>query len=408
MTGHAHAHDTSLDEALERIAARVRPLPVEEVALDQALGRVLAEPIASEVDVPAFARACMDGFAVRAQDTFAASSYDPVSLQVVGTVLPGQPGEPPAVGAGQTVRIMTGAPLPPGADAVVPVERVEVRGERVRLVAPLPPGKHVARRGEEVRAGEALLAPGRRLRPADVGLLASVGRARVRVHRRPRVAVLTTGDELVEPGRPLPPGRTYESNGALLAACVRACGLEPRRVGPVRDGREPLGAALDACDEDVVLTTGATSAGQEDVLPALVAERGELWFRGVDVRPGHPVAFGRVGERLHALLPGNPVAAWVCFHVLARPALRMLEGEPPERALVAPRRRRGRLVAKVTSSAGRTDLVRVTIDDEGGVAPLAGGSAALLSASRASGLLRVPRALEGLEAGAEVWVEEYE
>ncbi len=408
MTRHTHTHDTSLDEALEVIASRVRPLPAEEVALDEALGRVLAEAVSSDVDVPGFARACMDGFAVRAQDTFPASSYEPVSLQVVGTVLPGQAAAPPTVGAGQAVKIMTGAPLPPGSDAVVPVERVEVKGERVRLVTPLAPGKHVARKGEEVRAGEPLLAAGRRLRPADVGLLASVGRARVRVHRRPRVAVLTTGDELVPPGRPLPEGRTYESNGALLVACARACGLSPRRAGPVRDGREPLGAALDACDEDLVLSTGATSAGQEDVLPQLVTERGELWFRGVDMRPGHPVAFGRVGERLHALLPGNPVAAWVCFHVLARPALRLLEGEPRAQALAAPRRRRGRLVAKVTSSAGRTDLVRVTIDEDGGVAPLAGGAAALLAASRASGLLRVPRALEGLEAGAEVWVEEYE
>ncbi|MCO5166839.1 MAG: molybdopterin molybdotransferase MoeA [Planctomycetes bacterium] len=401
-----HAHGLSIDDALALIAAKVAALPVEDVALDRALGRVLAEDVASDLDVPGFDRACMDGFALRAADSFGASSYEPVSLAVVGAAAAGHASPP--VGPGQAVRISTGARLPAGADAVVPIEHVEVRGERVRLVAAVAPGKHVARRGDEVRQGAPLLDAGRRLRPVDVGLLASVGRAQVRVHRRPRVAVVTTGDELVAPGQPLPEGRTYEANGALLAACARGCGLDPRRAGPVADTREALAAALDACDEDLVLSTGATSAGPDDVLPELVAARGELWLRGVDMRPGHPVAFGRAGARVHALLPGNPVAAWVCFHVLARPALRLLEGEPPAAALAPPLRRPGRLAAKVTSAAGRTDLVRVTIDAQGAVTPLPGGSAALLAASRAQGLLRVPRALEGLEAGAEVWVEVFE
>jgi molybdopterin molybdotransferase len=400
-----HEHERSVDEALALLAGQVAPLGVEEVALDDALGRVLAAPVAAEVDVPGFDRACMDGFAVRAADTFGASSYEPVTLALVGTVLPGPAAAAPAVGPGQAVRIMTGSPVPPGADAVVPVERAEVRGERLRLVTAWPPGKHVARTGEEVRRGEPLLAQGRRLRPADVGLLASVGRARVLAYRRPRLAVVPTGDELVQPGAVRPPGGTYEANGHLLAACARRLGLAVRRVPAVPDRRAALEAALGACEEDLVVTSGATSAGQEDVLPLVVAERGELWLRGVDMRPGHPVAFGRLGGRIVALLPGNPVAAWVCFHALVRPVLRLLEGEPAAAALT-PARRRGRLAAKVTSAAGRTDFVRVTIDDDGAVAPLAGGAAALLAASRASGLLRVPRALEGLEAGAEVWVEE--
>lgn len=409
MIGHHHHHHhqgLSVEDALALLATKVAPLAAEELPLDQALGRVLAEEVRSDVDVPAFAKACMDGFALRAADTFGASSYEPVSLAIRGTILPGAATQP--LGAGEATRIMTGAPLPEGADAVVPVEVVDVRGERLRLVAALPPGKHVARRGEEVRRGDALLAAGRRLRPADLGLLASVGRARVRVHRRPRVAVLSSGDELVAPGSPLGVHRTYDANGALLRACARALGLEPRDLGAVPDRREALEAAFAGASVDLVLSSGATSAGQEDVLPGIVEGQGELFFRGVDLRPGHPVAFGRVGARLHALLPGNPVAAWVCFHVLVRPVLRLLEGEPREQALAPPRRRRGRLGAKITSHAGRTDFVRVAVDADGVVTPLPGGSAALLSASRADGLVRVPRELEGLEAGAEVWVEEYE
>lgn len=401
---------TSLEAALALLGdGRLGPLPVEEVDLDEATGRVLAEEVRAAVDVPAFPRACMDGWALRAADTFGASTWEPATLAVLpGSVLPGQPAPGP-VEPGSCVKIMTGARLPRGADAVVPWERAELRGERLRLVAASPPGKHVARPGEDVRAGTALLAAGRRLRPADVGLLASVGRARVRVRARPRLLALPSGDELLDPARTpveeaaarLAEGRTFESNGRMLLACARALGLPARRGPALPDRREAIEAALLGADADVVLTTGATSTGQEDVLPLVLAERGELWLHGVDLRPGHPVGLGRLGPRFVGLLPGNPAAAWTCFHLLVRPALRLLEGEPPAAALVHPSRR-GRLAARITSSAGRTDVVRVRLDRDGAVTPLPGGSAALLSASQADGLVIVPRALEGLEAGTEV------
>lgn len=419
VRGKGFGEPTSIEDTLALLAARVAPLTgADEVPLDEALGRVLAADVASAVDVPAFRKACMDGFAVRAADTYGASSYDPATLDLAaGTLLPGSVGATfgptPVLAAGQALRIMTGARLPEGADAVLPWERAEVRGERVRVVAALAPGKHVARPGEDVRRGAQLLAAGRRLRPADLGLLASVGLARVPVRRRPRVAVLPSGDELLDPTTTTPDqaqsalaaGRTFESNGALLAALVRSRGLPVRRAGALPDRRAALEAALLGAEEDVLLTTGATSTGQEDVLPLVLAERGELWVHGVDLRPGHPVGLGRLGARLVALLPGNPVAAWTCFQVLVVPLLRLLEGEPAAAALV-PRRRRGRLAEKLTSAAGRTDVVRVTIDEAGDVRPLPGGSSALLGASRADGLVRVPRDLEGLEAGAEVWVED--
>lgn len=413
VRGKGFGEPTSIEAALALLAERVVPLAgADEVPLDEALGRVLAADVTSAVEVPAFRKACMDGFAVRAADTFGASSYDPITLEVApGSVLPGGAGA--TLAPGQALRIMTGARLPEGADAVVPWERADLRGERVRLVAAFAPGKHVARPGEDVPRGARLLAAGRRLRPADLGLLAAVGVARVQVRRRPRVAVLPSGDELLDATATTPDaartaleaGRTFESNGALLAACVRSRGLPVRRARALPDRRAELEAALAAADEELVLTTGATSTGQEDVLPLVLAERGELWVHGVDLRPGHPVGLGRLGARHVALLPGNPVAAWTCFHVLVVPLLRLLEGEPAEAALV-PRRRRGRLAEKVTSAAGRTDVVRVMVDAEGGVRPLPGGSSALLGASRADGLLRVARGLEGLEAGTEVWVED--
>lgn len=421
VRGKGFGEPTSIEDALALLAARVVPLAgEEELPLDDALGRVLATDVSSAVDVPAFRKACMDGFAVRAADTYGASSYDPATLDVVpGTLLPGAVGATfgptlgPVLAAGQALRIMTGARLPEGADAVLPWERADVRGERVRVVAALAPGKHVARPGEDVRRGAQLLAAGRRLRPADLGLLASVGLARVKVRRRPRVAVLPTGDELLDPttttldeaAGALAAGRTFESNGALLAACARSRGLPVRRGRALPDRRAALEAALEGAEEELLLTTGATSTGQEDVLPLVLAERGELWVHGVDLRPGHPVGLGRLGARHVALLPGNPVAAWTCFHVLVVPLLRLLEGEPAAAALV-PRRRRGRLAEKLTSAAGRTDVVRVTIDEAGAVRPLPGGSSALLGASRADGLVRVARDLEGLEAGTEVWVED--
>ena len=315
----------SVAQALEAVLNRVRPRPAEEVPLAAALGRVLAEDVRASFDIPPFANSQMDGFAVRAGDLSGATRAHPVSLDVTGTIAAGA-SELPAVEPGRAVRIMTGAPLPPGADAVVKVEDCEVvgSGRQALMFATPRPGEFVRSAGEDVAAGDLVLEQGRRLRPADVGMLAGLGRAVVNVASRPRVAVLTTGDELVSPGRALGPGQIYNSNAYVLAAAVAEVGAEPVVLGTVRDERSALGAALRAAtDFDVALTTGGVSVGDFDFVKEVMAEIGmERRFWQVAQKPGKPLVFAERDGKLLFGLPGNPVSALVCFELYVAPALR--------------------------------------------------------------------------------------
>jgi molybdopterin molybdotransferase len=392
-------------EEVERfLAERVRALPPEPVAVEECLGRVLAEDVRAEVDVPAFARAAMDGFALRGADSFGASDYDPLALAVIGEALPGRP-YAGAVGAGEAVRIMTGAPVPEGADAVAPAEICEEAGGRVAVREAVPPQRHVGARGEDVRAGETVLTAGRRLRPQDAGVLASIGRASVACHRRPRAALLMTGDELLPPGRRPEGARIVDSNSLVLrglaardGALVAACEWLPDRPEKIR-------AALSRDDADVLLVSGGSSVGREDHAPRLVAELGSLDFHGVAMRPSSPAGLGRIGGRWIFLLPGNPVSCLCAYEFFAGPALRALGGRPrawPHRRVRLP------LARKIGSMIGRVDYVRVAIE-AGRVVPLATSGASILSSTvRAAGAVIVPRGLEGLPEGAEVEVLLYD
>lgn len=392
-------------EEVERfLAARVRALPAESVGLLDAIGRVLAEDVRAGLDVPAFARAAMDGFAVRGADTFGASDYDPIALGVIGEALPGRP-FPGRVGSGEAVRIMTGAPVPEGADAVAPAETCEAQGARVAVREAVPPLRHVGARGEDIRAGELVLRAGRRLRPQDVGLLASLGAASVSCRRRPRVALLVTGNELVPPGRAPDGARIVDSNSLVLrglaardGALVTACEWLPDRPEEIR-------AALLRADADVLLVSGGSSVGQEDFAPRLVAELGSLDFHGIAMRPSSPTGLGRIGDRLVFLLPGNPVSCLCAYEFFAGPTLRALGGRPrawPHRRVRLP------LARKIGSMIGRVDYVRVAIE-QGRVVPLATSGASILSSTvRAAGTVIVPRGLEGLPEGAEVEVLLYD
>ncbi len=394
---------TDLEEALEILRSGVGPLEEESVPVPRALGRTLARDVVSDVDVPAFDKSAMDGFALRGEETFGASPTDPVSLEVVGEILPGDPGDL-EVGPGQAVRIMTGGALPRGVDAVLMAEHATDREDSVQVHGSVVPGRNVARAGEDVRAGDTVLKRGRLVRPADLGVLASIGRASVEVTRRPEVGILTTGNELVEPDSPDAGGRArvVDSCGYMLEGLVTRTGGVPRRLGALRDDRDALRGALQAFDGDVLLTTGATSTGKEDYLPGLLAELGELCVHGVNIRPASPVGFGRLGRSLVVLLPGNPVAAMVGFDVFVRPALQLLLGQREERWN---RRVWGRLRRKLASALNRTDFVRVQLVGEEEVEPLrSGGAGVLTSVTRADGFVIVPRDDEGLEAGTEVEV----
>lgn len=393
----------NIDEALARLKPLVPAPPVESIPFDQALGRALAEDVSSPIDVPSFAKSAVDGYGVRAEETFGASSGSPLVLRLIGEVLPGRVSDR-TLGPGEAIRIMTGGAIPRGVDAVVMAEYAREReASLVALTTEVTPGRHVVRVGEDIAAGDRLIRAGRLLRPADLGVLASVGRLKVPVYRRTRVAVATTGNELVAPEdfASAPPNSVVNSNGFLIEGLVRSYGAEPVRHGIIRDDPAEIGTLVRGFDGEILVTTGGTSVGNEDFLPVVVAQLGTMHVHGINIRPGSPSGFGVVGARLVFLLPGNPVAAAVGFDVLVRPALEWMRGQSGERHA---RTRRGRLTRKVASALNRVDFIRVALTPAG-VEPLRGSGAGILSSlSRADGMVIVGKDLEGIDAGAEVEV----
>jgi len=348
-------------DAWERIAALARPLPAEDAPLDEAAGRVLAADVRGVVDLPGFDRSSMDGWAVRSADF----PGEPVELPVRGDVAAGSPGDV-ELEPGTVLRISTGAPMPAGADAVLPLEEGEERDGVLRTQARVQPDAYVRFRGEDVRAGELLVRAGLALTPARLSVVASAGVATVSVHRRPRVAIVATGSELVPVGEPLPPGAIYNSNGPTLAAHARADGAvvaPARRVAddPVQT-RETLAAALD--EADVLLVSGGVSVGGHDLVKGTLADLGvEELFWQVRIRPGKPIFCGRRGDTWVFGLPGNPVSTVVGYLVFVAPLLRRLAGRDFE----LPRTTPMTLVTDAPNPGSRTTYATARVAD-GGVA----------------------------------------
>jgi molybdopterin molybdotransferase len=390
-------------DVLALLDAGTAALPAEEVPLLQVSGRVLAEAVVSPADVPGFARAAMDGFAVRAEDTFGADARNPLALALVGESRPARPFEG-TVGTGQAARIMTGAPLPAGADAVLAAEVAQLEPDgRVLAREAVSPGRHVGRVGEDVAKGRVVLPAGRRLRPQDAGLLASIGAGTVRVHRRPRVAVLVTGNELLPPGSKPEGFKIVDSNSPMLAALVARDGGECPPVRYLPDDYAAVRDAIRDADAGVILVSGGSSVGAEDHAPRAVAELGELAVHGVALRPASPTGVGFVGGRVVFLLPGNPVSCLCAYDLFAGRVVRRLGGrswELPYRRASFP------LAAKIVSAVGRVDYVRVKV--EGGLAtPIAVSGASILSTTvTADGFALVDRDREGHAPGevVEVWL----
>lgn len=345
----------SYAEALAIIASvtAARRLPQEHTALARAHGRVLARELHADVAMPAFDNSAMDGFALRHADLAGAESS---GLLLAGEQFAG-PATVPGVGAGECVRITTGAPLPPGADTVVMKENTAVEGTRVRILETVAPGRHVRRRGEDVREGDLVASPGEVLTPARVALLSALGVAGVDATRRPTVAVFSTGDELVEPGMPLAHGQVYNSNRELLMGMLRGEGLDPVAWPTLRDDPAAIESALRHAGEafDLVLTCGGVSAGEKDHLPALLQRRGRVHFWKVRMRPGMPVLLadgGTLGPALFLCLPGNPVSVLATFLALARPVLDGLQDRAPRK------RWRARLAAPWDKRHDRLEFLR--------------------------------------------------
>jgi molybdopterin molybdotransferase len=395
---------------VDRVSGLVRelahPLSAEPVMLAEAAGRVLAGEVIASVPVPGFSRAAMDGYAVRGEETFGASDYNPLTFGLVGQAMPGRPFSG-VLTQGQAVRIMTGAPLPAGADAVIMAEYAQEQdaGTAVSITEAVPPGRHVGQVGEDIEAGQLLLHAGRVLRAQDVAVLASVGLATVPVVRRPAVRLVISGDELLPPGSTPSGARIVDSNSLMLEALVRRDGGIALRDPLVPDRREAVEAAILDPRGDLVLVSGGSSVGAEDHAPLIVAERGELLVHGVAMRPASPAGMGRLGDRLVFLLPGNPVSCLAAYDFFAGPAVRLLAGRSPE----WPHRQvRARLARKIASPVGRIDYVRVRVT-AAGVEPVATSGAAILSSTiRADGFVIVPQDSEGHAPGEEVLVYLYD
>jgi molybdopterin molybdotransferase len=401
MRGFAHRHTVAA--ALAWLDAQLQPLPAEEVSLRTAAGRVLAASVVSEVDVPGFDRATMDGYAVVADSTEGATAYTRLPLNVIGDSMPGF-GFDGFVSAGEAVRVMTGAPMPRGADAVLPAEWIETgfESDSISALAAVSPGKNVGMRGEDIVRGMLLFESGRVLRPQDLGVLSSVGQGTARVVHRPRIRLAVTGNELLPSGTRPHGFHIADANGPMLAALVERDGGLVDFPGLVRDDSEAIRAALHA-DADIVIVSGGSSVGIEDLAPMLVAEHGELAVHGIAMRPSSPTGMGRIGHRLVFLLPGNPVSSLCAYDFFAGRAIRALGG----RSKAWPyRTARGSLNRKISSQIGRLDYARVKIVD-GLVEPLAIAGASLLSSTtRADGFVIVGDDSEGFAAGAdvEVWL----
>lgn len=388
------------------IDKRVTNLLHEPVPILEAAGRVLALDAVSMVNVPAFARSAMDGYAVIAEETFGATPDDPRPLRVTGKSYPARPADV-AVSAGTAVRIMTGAPMPNGADAVVPVEQTRQEPNVVHVTAPVTPAKNVGLVGEDVAKGTTVLLAGRRLRPQDVGLLASLGFAQVSVVRKPRVAVIVTGNELLPPGS-MPSGfKIVDANTPMLMPLVRRDGGECVLTEMVAGGQAEVRHAIlqAARDVDCLLVCGGSSVGEEDFVPQILRDEGELPVHGVAMRPSSPSGVGFLGKTPVFLLPGNPVSCLCAYDFFAGRAIRRLAGLRPDWPHVTARIP---LKRKIASALGRTDYVRVRILSEGVAEPIAVRGAAILSSTtRAHGFVVVARDAEGHAEGESVSVRLY-
>ncbi|HET8600062.1 MAG TPA: gephyrin-like molybdotransferase Glp [Segeticoccus sp.] len=397
----------SIEEHLDRILQAVHQLPPREEELLAGRGCVLAEDVASPVALPGFTNSAMDGYAVRAADVSGATGAAPVTLPVLGDIPAGST-ERHTMSAGECWRIMTGAPLPGGADAVVPVELTDRGLEQVRIDAAVTAGRHVRPQGEDVAVGDVVLQAGTLLGPRQVAVLAAVGRDRVRVVPWPRVVVLSTGDELIEPGQTPGFGQVVDSNGLMLTAAVAAVGAPVRRIGRVRDDdqsfRDALADALEGAD--ALVTTGGVSAGAYDTVKAVLSRSGTVQFDQVAMQPGKPQGFGVLADgRVPVFtLPGNPVSALVSFEVFVAPALRQMAGqpaEPPTLEAVAGH--------DWSSPEGRTQFARVVLRREGAdgvdwTADLAGGqgSHVLGGLAAAHALAVIPAEVTQVHAGDQV------
>lgn len=398
-------------EARAQFTAFAPKTSVETVSVVEAYGRVLAKALTAPVDLPHFHRTNMDGYAVRAQDTFGASPSIPMYLKLVGAVEMGKEAKR-ALKKGETMRIATGGMLPPGANSMVMVEYTEEMGDgTVEVQRSVSPWENILRIGEDIKKGAAVFPVGRRLRAHDVGALTGVGITTVPVHRRPRVALISTGDEIVPPEQKPKPGEVRNINQYSLRAMISEAGGEPLDLGVVKDDRatfeKTMAQALKKAD--VVMISGGSSVGIKDMTVDVLCSfpRSEMFFHGISIAPGKPTIFAKAEGKPVMGLPGHPVSALVVFALFGAPLIRLLGGESASMAFSPPHTTRAKLAQNIASAPGREDYVRVVLQREHGnvlAHPLPGKSGAVFSLVQADGMVCIPHDEEGKEAGEEVEV----
>lgn len=386
-----------LEEALALVLRAASPIErTERVPLNAASGRVIATAAVAPMDVPPFDRAAMDGYAVRAEDTFGAGRADPKVLRAIETIYTGQTATR-AIAAGECAEIATGAPMPPGADAVVMVEETE-RGAAggISVLSPVFPGQHVGRRGADIKTGQPVAARGDVLTPSRVGAIAAIGTREIEVFARPLVALISTGNEIVEPGEPLGPGQIYDINRYTLASIVAAHGGEPVMLPTVADTLDALTAAMDAAldSADVLVFSGGSSVGERDLILDVIARRGDVIFHGVAVKPGKPTALGCVSGKPVLGMPGYPTSCLSNGYMLLVPMLRRLARLPEHR----PQMIRLPLARRIVSTTGRHQFYTVRIV-EGTAMPAFKASGDITSMAHADGYIDIPSHVDIVEAG---------
>jgi molybdopterin molybdotransferase len=395
----------SVEEHQLVVLGDAQALPAQQVSLLEADGLVLADSVTASWPLPSFDNSSMDGYAVRVSDVSGASDGSAIRLPVRGDIAAGQEAAERLV-PGTAVRIMTGAPIPEGTDAVVPVEWTDGATDEVTITRAPDPGAHIRRRGEDVAAGELVLEPGTPINARVIAMLAAVGLATIPVHRRPRVSVISTGDELVDPGVEPGPGQIVDSNSYMLTAAVREAGAEAVRVGPVRDDEDELERMLleEAARSDLIITSGGVSMGAYDTVKAVLTRLGGVEFVKVAMQPGMPQGAGVVGSTPIVTLPGNPVSSFVSFEAFVRPLIRRMLGhsdlQRPQLHAICAR--------EFTSPHGKTQFARVRLQTRDGLLmaePEGGqGSHIIGGLSRADGLAIVPEQVSRVAQGDELMV----
>jgi molybdenum cofactor synthesis domain-containing protein len=385
----------SLDRARALIDGALRPIArIERVPLEAADGRVLAQDIVATADVPPFSRAAMDGYAVRAADTTGATPATPVTLTWIEKVFTGQmPSR--TIGRGECIEIATGAPMPAGADAVVMVEQTSADGPRVQIFNAAEPGQNIGRQGADIKSGHTVLRSGEVLNASRVGAIAALGLAQVEVYARPRVAILSTGNEIVDPGRPLQAGQIYDINRFTVAAVVADNGGVPVPHRTAADTMADLDRALDECfEDDVLVFSGGTSVGERDLILDALGSRGEVLFHGISVKPGKPTAFGLVNGRPFFGMPGYPSSCLLNVHILLVPALRYIARLPPRtmKTVTLP------LARRVASAKDRHQFYTVRVAD-GMAIPAFKASGDITSMSHADGYFEIAAETDAVEQG---------